>query len=292
MSSSRLLFVGNRRFVLDAILQMGLNLVGIIIIKGTHLEKDYNAGFFPDSLNVHIIESKTELFELCWTISFDVLVSNGCPFIIPITDMPKARYVNIHPSCLPDLRGVDPVIGAILMSRDGGATCHIMDDGIDTGEVISQIRIPMTDDLDVTTLYQLSFIAEKQVFFEAVACNFEPKFKQKETSGLVYYSRAPEDRVISFSETNTTILRKIKAFNNKSQGCDFFASGQVCKVFSATLLLNPYIDEYLRDFDELKVVLSYENCIIFKKDNQAIRFENIVTSSGADLQVGELLHTL
>jgi len=292
MSSYRLLFIGNRRFVLEEILKRGLNLAGIIIIKGTHLEKDYEAGLFSDLPNVHIIESKKELLELCRTIPFDVFLSNGCPFILPIADMPTARYVNIHPSWLPDLRGVDPVIGAVLMGRDGGATCHIMDDGIDTGEIISQVRIPMTDDLDVTTLYQLSFVAEKQVFVEALARNFEPKYKQKEVHGIVYFSRAPKDKAISFSESNATMLRKIKAFNNRSQGCEFFSGGQVCKVFSATLLYNPYINEHLRDFDELEVVFSYENSIIFKKDNQAIRFENIVTASGDSLQVGDILSSL
>lgn len=289
MSSLRLLFVGNRRFVLEEILRIGLNLVGVIIIKGTHLERDYAAGIFQSLECVHIIESKKELLEICRTISFDMLLSNGCPFILPIADMPTARYVNVHPSCLPDLRGVDPVIGAILMSRDGGATCHVMDDGVDTGEIISQVRIPLTDDLDATTLYQLSFIAEKQVFVSALARNFEPQYKQNEVAGLVSYTREPQDRVIVFSDPTPIMLRKIKAFNNRSQGCEFFAGKQVCKVFSATLLRNPYVDEFLKGFDEQKIALSYENSIIFKKDGQAIRFENIVTASGVNLQVGELL---
>ena len=48
--------------------------------------------------------------------------------------MKKKKYVNIHPSFLPDLRGIDPVLGSILFKRDAGATCHIMSEKIDAGD--------------------------------------------------------------------------------------------------------------------------------------------------------------
>ena len=167
MNAYRFLFVGNRRFVLEQMLREGLEMVGVFIIKGTHLERDYHNGLLTEPNNVRVIGSKFELLALIRNTTFDVLVSNGCPYILPIGELPQARYINIHPSHLPDLRGVDPVIGAVLLGRDAGATCHVMDKGIDTGAVISQIRIPMTEDLGVSTLYQLSFIAGQQVFSQA-----------------------------------------------------------------------------------------------------------------------------
>lgn len=289
MKSLRFLFVGNRRFVLDQMFREDLNIVATLIVKGTHLERDFQNGLLPGLGDVRIFTSKPELLALLRNIPFDILVSNGCPYILPVQDLPPACYVNIHPSCLPDLRGVDPVIGAVLLGRDAGATCHIMDAGIDTGAVISQIRIPMTDDLDVSTLYQLSFIAERQVFSAALARNFSPAFTQQELPGLVYYSRKSEDRVITFTEPNETILRKIKAFNNRSQGCEFTVSGGLFKVYSATVLNNPYLVEYLQGFDDCTVALSYENCIVFKKHGQILRFENIVSPSNRSLEVGESL---
>lgn len=289
MSDCRFLFVGNRRFVLEQMLREGLEIVGVIIVKGTHLERDYQNGLLTGLSNVRLVGSKVELLESIRNITFDVLVSNGCPYILPIEDLPQARYINIHPSFLPDLRGVDPVIGALLLGRDAGATCHIMDKGIDTGAVISQIRIPMTDDLDVTTLYQLSFISEKQVFSQALARNFAPAFVQEKGPGLVYYSRRPEDWQITFTEPNDVLLRKIRAFNNRSLGCEFTVAGRLFKVYSASVLSNSYLLEFLQNFDECTVALSYEDSIVFRKDGQAIRFEDIVSPSGCSLAVGDFL---
>ena len=91
---------------------------------------------------------------------------------MPINKIKKGRYTNIHPSYLPDLKGIDPVLGSIKFSRDGGATCHEINERIDDGPIISRIKIPFTKDLDVTVLYQLSFVAEKEVFNEAFKNNF------------------------------------------------------------------------------------------------------------------------
>lgn len=290
MSACRFLFVGNRRFVLEQMLREGLEMAGVLIVKGTHLERDFQNGLLRGlKNNVAFISGRDELLDLIRNTAFDILVANGCPFILPLNDLPPARYVNIHPSFLPDLRGVDPVIGAVLLGRDAGATCHVMDVGIDTGDVISQVRIPMTDDLDVTTLYQLSFIAERQVFSAALARDFAPAFAQKVATGIVYYNRRPEDRRITFIEPNDTILRKIKAFNNRSLGCEFTVGGRLYRVYSSCVLTNPYLVEYLHGFDECTVALSYENCIVFKKDGQVLRFENIVSPSGINLTVGDLL---
>ena len=70
------------------------------------------------------------------------------------------------------MRGIDPVLGSILFKRDAGATCHIMSEKIDAGDIISQLKIPYSNDLDASLLYQLSFIAEKKVFHMALQKNF------------------------------------------------------------------------------------------------------------------------
>lgn len=287
--SRRFVFVGNRRFVLEEMIRQGLDLAAVYIISGTHLERDFEHGLFPQLGVARIIHSKSELLALLRELRFDVLLSNGCPYILPISELPSARYVNIHPSCLPDLRGADPAIGAVLLGRDAGATCHVMDEGIDTGDIIAQVRIPFTEDLDVSTLYQLSFIAEKNVFLKSLAREFEPAYSQEERPELVYYSRKPEDRVITFTEPNNLILRKIKAYNNRSQGCEFVVGGRVYRVYSATRLFNSFLMDYLAGFADCTVALSYENSIAFRKDGEVLRFENIHSQSGIPLAVNDSL---
>lgn len=46
--------------------------------------------------------------------------------------------INIHPSLLPELRGVDPTFYAILRNQNTGVSLHRMAETFDTGEVLSQ----------------------------------------------------------------------------------------------------------------------------------------------------------
>ncbi|MBQ9537260.1 MAG: hypothetical protein IJU79_05665 [Desulfovibrionaceae bacterium] len=284
------LFVGNRRFVLQKMLEKGLHFAAIGYVANSHLENDLKS----KKLNIEPkllkrLENKTQVLEFIKAHTFDVFVSNGCPYILPLNDLQKAIYINIHPSLLPDLRGYDPVIGAILFGRDSGATCHIIDQGVDTGDIIAQVKIKNTKDLDVTTLYQLSFYAEQEAFEEALKRDFQPQRKQISQDNLIEYRRNNADMVISFNEDNEQIIRKIKAYNNKKIGCSFVCQGHTYKVFHAEIMENPYLLHILDQFDEGQVAFSYEDSIIFKKDSQVLRFSGIVSLDGSPITLSTIL---
>lgn len=289
MKEKRFIFVGNRRFVLERMLTEGVNLTDVIVIEETHLARDFSNGVVNCPAKLHSVSNKKDLLSRLSAIDFDVLVSNGCPYILPISSLPNAIYVNIHPSYLPELRGVDPVIGAILYSRDSGATCHLMDDGIDSGAIVSQVKIALSEDLDASTLYQLSFHAEQAVFSESLSKNFAPQYTQVNREGIVSYRRRPEDQVITFGESNDLILRKIKAFSNRSQGCVFYVNEHPCRVYSACRMNNKYLIDLVASVGQGKVALSYENSIVFGKDGEVLRFNGIVFGERQVLRIGDRL---
>lgn len=266
-----------------------IDLSRVIVVRDTHLHRDLTNKAVDGVGEFSTAGSKAELLKLIRETEFDVLVSNGCPFILPLSELPSAQYVNIHPSCLPDLKGVDPVIGSVLFARDSGATCHVMDDGIDTGPIISQVRIPYTDDLDVSTLYQLSFIAEQQAFEEALARDFSPQSAQVPQPDDIYFSRSPSDREITFDEPNDVILRKLKAFNNRSQGCEFVVNGARHKVYRGAVMRNAFLISAMERHQDGVVGFSYENSILFRKDGDVLRLMDIVSDEGKAISVGDRL---
>ena len=77
----------------------------------------------------------------------DVIVVAAYAQKLPKTvlDIPALGCVNIHPSLLPKHRGVSPVAASIL-SGDSftGVTVMLMDEGWDTGPVLSQAQIPIS----------------------------------------------------------------------------------------------------------------------------------------------------
>jgi methionyl-tRNA formyltransferase len=141
-----------------------------------------------------------------------------------------------------------------------------MNDAIDSGDIISRVKIPYTDDLDISLLYQLSFIAEKQAFTAALHQNFIPNFRQEE-GDFVYFSRKTEDRILLKSDSIDTWLRKIKAFANRNQGCLMEIGGVDYCFHQMELLNNPFLAAYAANFDNGVIVLSYENSVIFKKED-------------------------
>lgn len=290
MNKARFVFVGNRRFVLDEMLAMGCDIASVFVVGGSHLDRDIQADSERyDALNVIRVSSKDQLLHAIANIGFDVLISNGCPYIIPVDDKER-KYVNIHPSFLPDLRGVDPAIGAVLFGRDGGATCHLMDKGIDTGPIISQIKIPYSEDLDVKLLYQLSFIAEKKCFSQALALGFLAQFPQKCNGNEISYKRTIDDSYISFRESNLDLIRKIKAFSNFRSGCFFKIKEKKYKVYSGEIVYNEFALEVSHEFDDGVIFLKLENDILFKKDNALIRFNNVISDDGFSPIVGDRLY--
>jgi methionyl-tRNA formyltransferase len=65
----------------------------------------------------------------------------------------RCGVLNIHPSPLPRGRGPDPVFWAYRNGeRDTGVTVHLMDDGLDSGPILTQQRVVVPEDTDADTL--------------------------------------------------------------------------------------------------------------------------------------------
>ena len=268
-------FVGNRRFVLDQMIEMKLRILKIFAVKGSHLERQLN----EESIDHIIISNKNDLLDYLYEINFDCLVLNGCPYILPIYGYLNENPIllNIHPSYLPDLRGSDPVPGAMLYKKDSGATCHQIDKGIDTGPIISQVKIPYTKDLDVQLLYQLSFLAEKEAFRKAYSLSFMSIPKGEEINiNSSYFTISPSDQQINFNkDTNDLIIRKSKAFGNSSRGVTFSKASEDFITFSVSTVDNPYLKEIAKGYNNGDIIMKFERSIIIKLNNEFLRMDSI-----------------
>ena len=62
-----------------------------------------------------------------------------------IFNIPKISTVNVHPSYLPAYKGADPINAVIADgAAETGVTLHEVDEGIDTGKIISQRKVNLT----------------------------------------------------------------------------------------------------------------------------------------------------
>ncbi len=64
-----------------------------------------------------------------------------------ILAIPARGCINVHASLLPQYRGAEPVVAAILAGEEEtGVTIMLMDEGMDTGPILAQRSIPIAHD--------------------------------------------------------------------------------------------------------------------------------------------------
>lgn len=72
-----------------------------------------------------------------------------------ILNIPKYGCINVHGSLLPKLRGAAPIQRSIMMGlSETGVTVMKMAKGMDSGDMISKVIVPITDDDDEETMYE------------------------------------------------------------------------------------------------------------------------------------------
>lgn len=254
--------------------ELGLDVAAILPTAGSWLEKEapnFDAPCIP-------VASKSQLVGYLSTAEFDVFVSTGCKFILPISQLksekPEAVFVNVHPSRLPDLRGGDPIPGAILFRRDSGVTCHLMDDGIDTGRIIVSKAIPYFEGLDAQLLYRACFILEPKVFELALRQDFSPAFSDTASSTEpIYYSFREVDNQFHEADSAKKLVARARAFNTPSKGLRFKVGNQTFRAFGADQIPLALLDNLgsLPDFDRWSVALVVHNSVILCNGSHAVR---------------------
>lgn len=273
MNNMRIFFVGNRFGVLNEIMKLHLHVVRIYTPHKSYLAKELRS----KRMRFSYIAKKEQLFIAINESKFDILVSNGCPYIIPVSRLKKQNqiFVNVHPSLLPDLQGRNPVNGCKLFNREAGATCHIMDDGIDTGGIISQVNVEKVEHIDVGVVYKLCFLAEAEAFRLAYTRNFKPISKQPTIARAVYYTRKEEDLQIDFNASAEEIVRRINAFGVASQRARFHYRNHTFYVMKANPIENRYLTSKIHEYKHGQIAFAFDHTIVMKIHSSFIELENI-----------------
>lgn len=90
------------------------------------------------------------LAALVEEFAIDIVALAGYMRVVgrPLLQALPGRIVNIHPSLLPAFPGRDAITQAFEAKvAETGVTIHYVDEGIDTGPIIAQEKVPMQDSL-------------------------------------------------------------------------------------------------------------------------------------------------
>ena len=86
-----------------------------------------------------------------------------------ILEIPKFGFLNVHPSLLPKYRGATPVQSAILNGdKETGVTIMLMDEGIDTGPILSQKKTEIGPNETFQELHDRLAILGSELLVDAI----------------------------------------------------------------------------------------------------------------------------
>ena len=99
----------------------------------------------------------------------DLVVLAGFMRIFDAANVSRFRMVNTHPALLPAFPGGHAVRDALAAgATTTGVTVHWVDEGVDTGPVITQLAVPVEPRDDVDTLRARIQAAEKPLYVQAL----------------------------------------------------------------------------------------------------------------------------
>lgn len=102
----------------------------------------------------------------------DLIVSAGFMRIIgpQVLQAFPDRIINTHPAYLPEFPGAHAVRDALAAGvAQTGCTVHVVDEGVDTGPIIVQERVPILPGDDEETLHERLKIVERRLLTSTIA---------------------------------------------------------------------------------------------------------------------------
>ena len=159
-------------------------------------------------------------------LDYDLIVSAHFQRILPPRIFRRARFgaLNLHPSLLPKYRGMSPQHWPIILGdAETGVTVHSIDDGVDTGRIMRQVRIPMEPEIYIHQL-QIKFLSVyRTIMVEAVErLFFGESGEEQPATDISYFPKIQDsDMEIKDEMDVTNAYSLIRAFSFPYSGARF-----------------------------------------------------------------------
>jgi methionyl-tRNA formyltransferase len=165
-----------------------------------------------------------------------VVVAYGQILRPHVLSIPPAGVINVHASLLPKYRGASPIAGALLAGEEEtGVTIMLMDEGMDTGPILSQMRVEIGPEDTAGslsgTLSRLGAGLLLDTLPRWLAGEIEARPQDDDQAS---YTRllAKEEGLIDWTLPALDIWRQVRAFD-PWPGAHTFWRGQLFKIVAA-----------------------------------------------------------
>ena len=154
-----------------------------------------------------------------------------------ILDYPKHGCINAHASLLPRWRGAAPIQRAIMAGDTlTGVTAMYMAQGLDTGDMILTVEVPITDEDDFGTLHDKLAIAGGEAMTQTIEkLRSGTVIRQMQNDADATYAAKIEnpDCVIDFGKSVTDVYNQVRGLSPVPLALTWMPDGKRLKIIAA-----------------------------------------------------------
>ncbi len=146
-------------------------------------------------------------------ISCDYIVVAAYGQILPREILDHAPCINLHASILPQYRGASPIQQTLLNGdKETGVTAMLMEEGLDTGDILKIEKIAVADDEMLETLFnRLTQVATTLTIDVVKNFHSYTPVPQDETKATYCKKITKADGLVAFDDAQT-LFNKYRAF--------------------------------------------------------------------------------
>jgi methionyl-tRNA formyltransferase len=200
--------------------------------------------------NVDFIKSKNvndiDFIELLRKYNCDLFVSLSFNqiFKTDLINLPPFKTINVHCGKLPFYRGRNVLNWALINDeKEFGITVHYVDEGIDTGDIISQKMYPIDDNDTYNSLLDLAYSGCADVLYDSlkiIQSGVVKTISQNLLHPVGFYCglRGEGDEKINWNQTSRQVFNFIRAVSYPGPIATTFFNGQLVKINASKMIQN------------------------------------------------------
>jgi methionyl-tRNA formyltransferase len=292
----RVVFIGAVEFSLHALkclIDLGVDVAGVCTTKESKFNADHvdlSGVCLENNLPCFISSNINDSDAVAWISKKkpDVIFCFGWSRLLKkeILEMPPMGVVGFHPAALPANRGRHPLVWALVLGlKETASTFFFMKEGADDGDILSQCKIPISEDDDARTLYDKmtnSALLQIQEFVPALDVGY---FDRRSQDGLPFNTwrkRARPDGQIDWRMSARSIHNLVRGLTKPYVGAHFINNSEEIKVWKTKV-----IDGVDENLEPGKIVAYQNGCPVLKCGEGAICL--LVTEPKIELGLGGYL---
>lgn len=225
----KIVFMGTPDFAVEplkALIQKGYEIACVLTRVDKPKGRGHEMMFTPVKQEaikhgIKVLQPKSlktdEIYEELKAINADLFVVVAYGMLLPkrILELPKKGCINIHASLLPAYRGATPIQYSIINGdKKTGITTMLMDEGLDTGDILKQYEVEISENETGGSLFDRLAILGSEAIIDTIESldTIIPK-KQGDTHTCYAGMLTKQMGNIDFSVDMQSIERLVRGLN-------------------------------------------------------------------------------